>query len=227
MDSRNITATITMEEKSWQFSYENQTVLTLSITYPVVSIVGARWVQEGINRSIKSQISEFYRYASGTLYRMAVQEYKDSQTHDFPFRPYDAVLKYEVTYNEDCHLSMYRDQYEFTGGAHGNTVRASDTWNLESGRRVPLSRFFRFGQNYRKIVLDEILRQADEQMANGTGIFFDDYRILIRKYFNPASFYLTPSGLDVYFQQYEIAPYVAGIVTFTVPYEIEPSCFNR
>lgn len=226
MELLNSRAVVSMKDRSWQFSFENKTVLTVSVSYPVVSVPGTRWVQERINNRINSQVSDFYRYAAGTMYRMAVQEYKDSLAHDFPFRPFDAVMKYDVTFNQDCHLSMYRDQYQYTGGAHGNTIRASDTWNLETGRRLPLSRFFRFGENYRKTVLDEILRQADENMAGGSGILFEDYRTLIRKYFDPASFYLTQSGIDVYFQQYEIAPYVAGIVVFTVPYGIRPSCIN-
>lgn len=64
-------AAVTMQDRSWQFYYENKTVLTLSVTYPVISVPGARWVQERINRSIQSQVSDFYRYASGKLYRIA------------------------------------------------------------------------------------------------------------------------------------------------------------
>lgn len=220
-------AAVTMRDRSWQFFYQNKTVLTLSVTYPIVSVPGARWVQERINHSIQLRVSDFYRYASGKLYRMAVQEYKDSQTHDFPFRPFDAVLKYEITFNQDCHLSMYRDQYQYTGGAHGNTLRFSDTWSLETGRRLPLSRFFQFGENYRRTILDEIIRQADANMAGGSGIFFEDYKTLLRKYFDPANYYLVPSGIDVFYQQYEVAPYVAGIVVFTVPFGIQPSCRMR
>jgi hypothetical protein len=31
----------------------------------------------------------------------------------------------------------------------------------------------------------------------------------------------------VYYQQYEVAPYAAGIVVFSVPYGVEPSCAKR
>jgi hypothetical protein len=227
MDVSDRSAAVTMQDRSWQFFYRNQTVLTVSAAYPVVSIPGARWVQERINAVVRGQVSRFYRNASGPLYRQAVREYRDSQAHDFPFRPYDAVLKYEVPFNRDCHLSLYRDQYEYTGGAHGNTVRASDTWNLETGRRLPLSHFFRPGENYRKTVLDEILRQADEAMADGSGMLFEDYRTLLRKYFNPSSYFLAQDGVSVYYQQYEVAPYAAGIVVFSVPYGVEPSCAKR
>ncbi|MEM5769578.1 MAG: RsiV family protein, partial [Bacillota bacterium] len=34
---------------------------------------------------------------------------------------------------------------------------------------------------------------------------------------NPCSFYMVPEGLAVYFQQYDIAPYVMGIPVFVIP----------
>ena len=50
-------------------------------------------------------------------------------------------------------------------------------------------------------------------------MYFDDYQDLIKKNFNPQSFYLTPNGLVIYYQQYEVGPYAAGIIEFTIPYE--------
>ncbi len=59
-----------------------------------------------------------------------------------------------------------------------------------------------------------VIDQIEAQNAAGTGAYFDNYRELVPQTFNPAQFYLTPEGLTVYFQQYDIAPYASG---FHVP----------
>lgn len=230
MNVSSSSAEISFRESQREFSYSGTTMLTLSIQYPEIRLADNPQTQARINSRFRAQAADFSRYAAGPLYRQAVRDYRNAQTHGYPFRAYDAVMKYEVTFNQDCHLSSYRDRYEFTGGAHGNTVRASDTFSLKSGRRFALSHFFAPGLNYRRLVLTKILEQADHNMQQNPGIYFEDYRHLILKYFNPESYYLTPDGVAVYYQQYEIAPYATGIVVFLLSYDslgILPSCLGR
>lgn len=193
-------------------------MISISIRYPKVTLCRNPSAQRSINSQIQAQVNRFYYYASNDLYWQAISDYKNSLENKFPFHPYDAVLQYEITYNQHCHLSLYYDQYTYTGGAHGNTVRASDTWGLWDGQSIPLSGFFPAGQDYRALLIDKITRQADERMQQNPGIFFENYRDLISESFNEEHYYLTPSGIAVYYQQYEIAPYVTGIVVFTIPY---------
>jgi hypothetical protein len=56
---------------------------------------------------------------------------------------------------------------------------------------------------------------------------YDDYKPLIIKNFDKSSFYLSPEGITIYYQQYDIAPYSSGIAEFTIPYSIigwRPDC---
>jgi hypothetical protein len=226
MNRNNSSADITMRETKREFTYDRTTVLSLTINRPVVSLPDNPQSQARINRRFQSESGEFYRYAATDLYRQAVQFYHDAQKNNFPFRPYEAFMQYEITYNMSCHLSSYNDRYQYTGGAHGSTVRSSDTFSLKTGRRLPLSHFFRPGFDYRGFLLGQILMQADENMQQNP-IYFDDYRKLIVQYFNPESYYLAPAGLVIYYQQYEIAPYSTGIVEFTIPYSVlgwQPVC---
>lgn len=227
MQLSNFSAEITMCKIKRTFLYDNTPMLTLSITYPKLALRHNPSVQCKINCQIKEQVNDFCCYASNDLYKQAVEAYKFAQENGFPFHTYDAVMQYEITYNQQCHLSLYRDQYEFTGGAHGNTIRASDNWNLVNGCGIPLSCLFEPGQDYRAFLIEQIIQQADEQMQQNPGIYFEDYHELIVQYFNEESFYLTPSGAAIYYLQYEIAPYATGIVVFTIPYETlqwRPTC---
>ncbi len=220
-------AEIIMRESTRTFTYDGTAVLSFSMRYPEVRLTNNRIAEQRINRRIHVQAVGFYRYAADTLYPQAVQFYKDALQNGFPFRPYEAVLHYEVTYNEACHLSVYRDRYEYTGGAHGNTLRSSDTWDVRTGRNLPLAQFFAPGQDFRMLLIGQILAQADQNMQQNPNIYFPEYRTLIARYFDAESYYLTPEGLVMYYQQYEIAPYATGIVTFTLAYEAvgwQPSC---
>lgn len=220
MDLINFSANTDIREFQREFTYNNTLVLTLSATYLEVNLPNNRIAQNRINNRIRMQISEFYHYVSDTLYPQAIEGYNYSQINGFPFNAYDAVLNYQVTFNQNGYFSLYRDQYEFTGGAHGNTIRRSDTWELTNGDTLPLAYFFEPGVNYQQLLIREILIQSEENMRQNPGIYFDDYPNLIVENFNPESYFLTPSGIAIYYQQYEIAPYSTGIVVFTIPYNI-------
>lgn len=211
-------AQIVMREDRQAFRYGGTVVLTMTLRWPQVILRGRPGAQSAVNRRIGAQTAAFRAYAGGELYQRAVQNFRDSVSGEFPFHPYDAVLQYEVTLNACFRLSMFRDRYEYTGGAHGNTLRASDTWDTATGRALPLSSLFRPGTGWRIILFSQMLQQADEQAAQNPGVFFEDYRTLMRQYFNPRSYFLTPDGVSVYYQQYEIAPYSSGIVVFNIPY---------
>ncbi len=221
MDSLNCCAIIVMRKIERTFEYNSTPVLTLSIRYPEVTLRHCPYAQNSINFQIQTHVRDFLHYVSDDLYQQAIATYKESQENGFPFHPYEAILQYEITYNQHCHLSLYHDQYTFTGGAHGSTVRGSDTWSLMSGRSIPLSNFFSAGQDYRTSLIGQITKQANENPE----IYFEDYQALIEKYFNEEHYYLTSSGVAIYYQQYEIAPYSTGIVVFSIPY-MDPSCYK-
>lgn len=226
MRAQNFSATIVPQERNQDFTYENTLVLSMTNSYPRVLLPDGGAVETLINSRIGLQVDELVKYASTTLYNEAIASYQYAQQEGFPFNPYGAGLFYQVTFNQDCFLSMYRDQYQYTGGAHPNTVRYSDTWDLRTGMVVPLSSFFPSEPHYQQVLLAMILKQADKIMAENP-IYFDDYRQLIVQRFDPASYYLSPCGLVIYYQQYDIAPYSTGIVEFTIPFTAlkrRPSC---
>ena len=218
-----ISADVRMIEIKKEFLFQKTVVLTLSVTYPEIWLPSNHKAQSRINRNIRREVADYLHYAENVLYKEAVQEYQSALKNGFPFRRFDAVMQYEIPYNYNCYLSTYHDQYQYTGGAHGNTLRFSDTWNLKTGVRLPLSGYFKPGTNYRKLFIDQILLQADENHSD----YFEDYRALIVRYFNPNNYFLSPEGFNIYYQQYEIAPYSTGIVVFTIPFEAvgwHPSC---
>ena len=208
-------AEISMHEYKKTFSYNNTEMLMLTIIYPQISLNNSQ-SEYKINSQINMEVSNYKRYAK-YLFKQAIKTYTRSLNNGYPFLGYEAYLEYFITYNENCFLNLYFDKYEFTGGAHGSTVRASDTWELCCATHLPLSSFFKPGTDYKRLLIDEILSQA-EVIQGRQNIYFEDYKALIIKNFDKDSFYLSREGITIYYQQYEIAPYSTGIVEFTIPY---------
>lgn len=224
MNNHCYNADIGMHGYKKTFSYNNKEMLKLTIVYPQISLNNPQ-AEYRINAQIIMEVNDYKRYAKH-LFKQAIKGYYDSQKNNYPFLGYEAYMEYSITYNENCFFSVYFDKYEFTGGAHGSTVRASNTWELCRGTRLQLNSFFRPGTDYRRLLIDEAIRQAEE-IQRRQNIYFDDYKSLIIKNFNEDSFYLSPKGITIYYQQYDIAPYSTGIVEFTIPYSIigwRPNC---
>jgi hypothetical protein len=158
----------------------------------------------------KNKISE--------LYQIAIADYENSIANGFPVRKYEAYTDYTVTYNTDNILSLYFDQYEYTGGAHGMTYRISDNWDLYSGSRISLEDLFPNMTDYEEYIMNTIIQQIDADMASGNQMYFEDYEQLVRESFDSNHFYLAEEGVVLYFDLYDIAPYAAGMPTFIIPY---------
>ncbi len=188
-------------------------MVNVHITYPEVSGGTARGMRR-INRFYRSAAQSCLSYAKRTLLPAAVNDYKYRMENGFPFFPYEAVYTYTVTWNEGRCLSLFTELYEYTGGAHGYTTRYGDTWRTSSGWPMEMARFFPKGTHYRKLLTDNAAAIATEQIAEGTGAYFDDYPKLIRKYFRSRNFYITKEGLALFYALYTIAPYSSGIPVF-------------
>jgi hypothetical protein len=206
-----------------EYIYNNVSILNTQMESYIVNIPKNITSEMNINTRISSQLMEFLRHNQNTLFKESIKVYNDSIDNDFPIRPFESILKYYIPYNEQNFISNYRDDYQFTGGAHGNTIRKSDTWDIISGRLLPLYYFFPNNPNYKETILEEIQLQAKANMEANTGIYFDDYKELIAKYFNVNNYYLISDGIAIYYQQYDIAPYSTGIVVFELPF----SCLTK
>ena len=208
-------AIVTKKQMSAKPKYKNVTMMDVDISYPQVIMREDAQASVPINRFYRSVAQRYYNYALPTLFGSAVKEYQNDRKNGYPFRPYSAMMVYEVPYNRNGFLSIYYELYEYTGGAHGNTTRYSDTWH--AGRHLKLQDLFT-GNSYKSIIFSEIFAQINQNIAAGTDTYFDDYQKNVFQNFDEKNFYLTPEGLAVYFPLYTVAPYSSGIVTFVIPY---------
>ena len=196
--------------------YQNQTLLHYVIHYPRLSSTVFPQTARLLNQHFEQKAREHEKYFREHLFTDAKDQYNYAKSAGYPIRAYEALVTYTVTYNLGCVFSLYFDQYEFTGGAHGNTVRHAENWELVQPTLMPLSSLFPPGTDYERRILAAIQQRIQAQ-ASSDPIFFPDYAKLIKQYFESSQYYLVPDGMYIFYQLYQIAPYVLGIPTFQIP----------
>jgi len=197
-----------------KLKYNGETLVTYKIEYPEFASSCYKMCLRKVNMFYLEKALEFQKYCETELFDMAVIQYNYDVANGYPIRAFQAQLVYDMTYLCSCIISVYFDRYEYTGGAHGNTVRTSQTWNLQSCGIIELPQLVRCLPSYKSYILSAVEAQVEKE----PDIYFENYEELIAETFNGDSYYCRQRGVVVYYQQYDIAPYSSGIREFLIPY---------
>lgn len=197
-----------------KLNYNGVVLLAYQIAFPEFSALRDQPCLPGINRFYRNQAFELRQYYEAVLFPMAIKQYQDDQKNGFPVRMFEAIQRYEVADLGTCVVSIYFDRYQFTGGAHGSTIRRSQTWNLRRCGRWKLMQLVHCPPDDQTYLLSEINTQIQKE----PDFYFENAGELAAKTFCADSFYCTSEGIVIYYQQYDIAPYASGMPEFLIPY---------
>jgi len=200
-----------------ELSYKGTVILTYKIEYPEIIKSEYDYGKIVFNNYNRSKANEIKEYAEGELFEEAKQVYDYNNENGFPIMVFEVDRNYKVTYNKKAIVSLYTNEYIYSGGAHGITLRESQNWDLRLGEQIELWQLYPNNPYFLLDILKQINEQIEKQIANGSNYYFDNYCQLVLETFNPESFYLEKNNLIIYFQQYDIAPYSSGIPIFEIP----------
>lgn len=209
-----------------ELNYNGVTLVTYKIEYPELCSSRYQTCLPVVNEFYKNRALKFRRYCETELFDMAVEQYKGDIENGYPVRVFEALIIFKITYLCSRIMSIYSDKYEYTGGAHGNTFRESETWNLRSCKLLELSQLVCCPPDYKSFILSVI----EEKISCEPDYYFENYKELISKTFDEKNYYCKSECLVVYYQLYDIAPYSSGIREFSMPYSacvIDPKRFCR
>lgn len=179
----------------------------IRLDYPQIAGLAEASAQKSINDTLRQAAMSFAEDADRAIAEKSEQD-----------RPYEFDSNYVVTYNQNGVLSLVMDQYAYTGGAHGMTLRQAFTFSLKDGKRLLLKDLFGANPNYKKLLNEKVgkLLRADEGYFGGfTGLNTEKY------------FYLKDGRVVLFFQLYEYTPYAAGFPEFTFTFnELLPDGSN-
>ena len=111
------------------------------------------------------------------------------------------------------------NQYEYLGGAHGMTCNFPLVFDLKDGQIVEWNQFAPGISEERMVELlglhklDGLKEMIGDEEIDPENIFFHET-------IEPSEWYsVNEKGLTFYYQPYDIAPYVFGVITIPVPWE--------
>jgi hypothetical protein len=195
--------------------YSNIPILTYKIYYPYIISTCCSSFQDEVNSFYFNQAKQSEDYCRTVLFQMAQENAQN--TNNVPFNNYEFIVDFTVTYNNCCIISLYMDTYSYTGGAHGNTIRTSNTWDFRTCTLLQLNDIYSLTSASLLALENSIEQQITDRLIENPGIYFENYPSLLRENFNVNNFYLKPCKGVIYYQQYDIAPYSTGIPQFYFP----------
>lgn len=129
---------------------------------------------------------------------------------------WEANIEGEITYEDKNVISIALNSYLFTGGAHGYSSIKFLTFNKKKGLELetwelfnPDFEFVKFAET--KFRIQENIPQ--DSPINSTGFMFEDDTYIL-----PENIGYTKKGIQLLYNQYEIASYADGPITLTIPY---------
>ncbi|WP_298504204.1 DUF3298 and DUF4163 domain-containing protein [uncultured Maribacter sp.] len=155
--------------------------------------------------SIKTAISSFKNGYSDLMKKFPEESTK-----------WEASITGAVSYEDKNVISIMLTSYLFTGGAHGYTSTRFLNFNKKKG--VELENWELFNTDFDFVKFAELKFRIQEDISqnapiNNTGFMFED-----DSYSLPANIGYTKNGLQLLYNQYEIASYADGPITLTIPY---------
>jgi len=132
-------------------------------------------------------------------------------TKDFPeaSQIWEAQIDGEIIFQSTEIVSIAITSYLNTGGAHGNTSISFLNFDTATGKRILNENLFTDIEAFKHIAKTYF----DEEVKDKPILFESE------SYTLPENIGFSEEGLILLYNTYEIAPYVTGIIEFTIPFE--------
>ena len=183
-------------------------------------VMNNKEIERILNKKFESDIMNFYN--------TSVKE-AEYYFDDFPDAENKFVISsdYEIKKSNNKVLSMLIKYYKYSGGAHGIYEYIPYNVDLTSGGIFTLKDLFNENSNYKVVIENEIKKQIiqlnKEQNLpkNSTQLYaFNEIK-------DNQKFYIVDDTIVIFFDLYDIAPYVAGIPEFPINKEIISNLLNN
>ncbi len=129
---------------------------------------------------------------------------------------WQAIIKSDITFENKEVLTIKLDTYIFTGGAHGHSSLGFLNFNKKKDELFENSQLFKEKDDFNHFAEIKFRLQEDipqNAAINSTGFMFED-----DFFYLPASIGFSEKGLQLIYNQYEIASYADGPIMMTLPY---------
>jgi len=129
---------------------------------------------------------------------------------------WEANIAGKVTFEDQNRLTILLDSYIFTGGAHGYSGKRFLNFNKKKGKELEPWEIFKNMPEF-EIFAEEKFREqeniASDRAINSTGFMFENDEFHL-----PENIGFTEKGLQLLYNQYEVASYSDGPIIMILSY---------
>ena len=187
---------------------------SIKVSYP--QIIFYKTAQDKFNQfvldSIQSQIDDFKKTVSQPVNPLVPKSIKN-----------ELNIHYSLVGNSLAYISFLFNKEEFYAGyAHPKHTLSSLNYEFKSGRNADISELFNSGSDYVNIISNYAYRLFLNQIQSGqldsTKEYLDQEKGTAPEIKNFEIYGITNQALIIYFQEYQVGPYVAGQPRIIIPY---------
>lgn len=129
--------------------------------------------------------------------------------------PNSLDVGYEVIAANKDFISILFSFFEYTGGAHPNTTTSSFNYDMNRNTVVKLADLFTPNSNYLKVISDYSIKELKKldtvsYAEEGAGPKLENFH----------SWNITPAGLKITFDRYQVGAYAVGEHEVVIPYSV-------
>ncbi|WP_318310733.1 DUF3298 and DUF4163 domain-containing protein [Flagellimonas crocea] len=185
-------------------------------------------VSEAINRSVREEIISILSFTEdenidnvNKALQSFTSSYKELKTK-FPDEvQWEAKIDGEVVYEDENIITLVLNSYSFTGGAHGYASTSFLNFDKAESRELDNRELFKDLDGFEDFA-ETLFRNQEkiprEANINDTGFMFEGDAFHL-----PNNLGYTQDGLQLIYNQYEVASYADGPIVLTMPYaEVNP-----
>jgi hypothetical protein len=196
-----------------------------TVTISVPKAMGNKKLDEVINNALREEVIFILKYddeVNANSIDSAIQSFQNEYTklrEKFPEEStlWEASINGAVTYENDRILTIQLDYYLLTGGAHGygstRFLNFDKTKAAELGNEELFKDIVDF-QGFAEAKFREQENIPTSQAINSTGFMFED-----DVFYLPENIGFTNEGLQLFYEQYEVASYADGPIILNLPFE--------
>ncbi|MAU27105.1 MAG: hypothetical protein CMH48_04865 [Muricauda sp.] len=196
-----------------------------SVTIEIPEALDNSAVAKAINTALREEIIYHLKFDEGKDVA-TIEEAVASFTEGFhqiqqkfggESAPWEAKIQGRVVYEDEHIITLSLNAYTFTGGAHGYGSTIFLNFDKAKGIELNPYQFFNDVEEFEEFAEAKFREQEkipQEGNINQTGFMFEKNRFRLAE-----NIAYTEEGLQIVYNQYEIASYADGPIVLTIPFD--------
>lgn len=134
---------------------------------------------------------------------------------------WEAKINGEISYEDAGILAVKIESYIFTGGAHGQSTTRFLTFDKKKKVQLAATELFKEDSGF--LAYAEGKFRTQEQIPANAGINSTGFMFENNAFYLPENMGYSKEGIQLIYEQYEVASYAEGPIVLTLPYdEVQP-----